>query len=1675
MVKYRYRILIACIISVMFVLSGCAKNGGGDGAANATSATPATTSVSGKVTLSSVAAGGGNIGFKARLKTTYPPMAKALPGRPLGKVTKGTQQSHMRKLNKLVTEVVNRREKAISGIRVQMFDADKPEWLYPIAESTSAGAEGAFTLDTLVNAAANGNAYTDDDPVPSGKYTIVAVGQDCSDKSATDETYPFPDPTDTVCAGNSYRIVVGIQAVVKEFAGDITGNDLSVQSSSGRPKVVSIVGERVIDLDPEADGSYVLSGVKANGNIQIVFNTAMKRSKTPSAIKLMDGSTEVAGVWKMSPDLTIATFYPDADLVEGTTYTLTVDSNNASNYYGNSLSSDFVATFAAEAKDLFAPNADKVKPAHASTDVDLVETIAIQFNEPIDTTNLLVTSSATKDGVTTLNGLGARPAVRPLGDNWYQIIPANPLQLDSFYELTVSGVTDLAGNAMIDKTWQFTTIAQSQGVLPIDENSTPEEISQATTQAEVKSIVANWVSAINNSDQGLFGSMLSADFVMEFNQEGVCSRQPSEICTHDADRSKNLDFDEFMNFIDAWFAQNDKLSGWTGDDSGIHIVGNVPQSADPALVGQEIKVDIEAGSAAFEFNLQYVDANGDVIADADVIKLFLALKNINGVWAITTIGDREIGPERAAGSIAELASATLTTAPVGALPEATRNITFDFVPVTGATSYAVVLNDLSDPSGSTGWIGVVDAASLTTDSTGVATLNYTSVADLDGTDGTLAMPGGTNGPFDREVGQLKDGGAYGWTVVAFGSIVADDFSNLNKDPESDIVAWGSFNEFSIGGQLVQDLTATLTDGTNNLAFDTMSASYTAGTVSTITINISSTGKTEGKVFVYGQYYGEKSFTFDANGDATVEVGVYEGYNWIDITDGVNWWYSTSGSNNVFVDDGGGVQPTAMVVTQVATTDGTTETPVTRSNGQYSVSGDKLVITGTATPGGNVYAYANGITSTGQDVWGNYTEQAGSDGVFSIELPIYKDFNWISIYDDFGNWANVDVFNNSAGATYVDPFSGVDVTSTDGSTVTTVPAGTAIANTGTSYDGMVYPDRDVFIVDTPASVNITGTTSETRDGWWYMNNANFGAYFDGTMFVNASTGKFNFPLQMYPGENWVDLNDANWNWKGILVINLNQDVTAPHEITAVLDTDGVTVLAMSKNEWGDREVDAGDSCQVTVTGSSPASAYKTIYGDVWTNDPETGSSSNSIFEVTADADGNYSALIDIYSGENWVNVNDANWIWQNVLVRSTCANVPIGLDVTSVFEGATTTLVTKVKEFPEDPYSYEYFTTTGSTVTIEGTAKPGATVRVNVNGIGYRQFSTTVGADTGNGTGQFSVEVTLLPDTNWIDVEDGGNWRFLEIRTTGGDDCNTTPCDEQFGGPAPGTGGAGDCFDCGPMPGPMPPESTVVTITAPLDGDVNVTSTTLTATIDLNQFVMDANTVVRVMQTDPYGGVPLAIWSNNVNDIYATDTTLLVDTSGNISLPITLDSTMPTSFIVGVWYNVADNPEFFFPVDGYMINLNCPDCATGGTGGTGDTGGPLLGANPPGDSNVVITAPVTGDLNLGAGTTVTGIMPPLAAGEVARLFVVDASLPDGMPIALMSSDASDPIFAEMGVPEPVPTFTVDASGNFTATLDLDPNLKVQIFMMVWPDSVLVADPAGGMQPGDPLYGFGVEVN
>ena len=1686
MVKHQYRILIACIVSMMLVLSGC-SDGGGSGDAN--SAAPATTQVSGKVTLSSVVSGGAASlkpslhakraneirKSKARIASNAT-NAKSKAGRTAAARSKVQLSKANRKtrLDELAERVISRAPVDVLSANVYLFDADHPEWLKPVAQDQT-DVDG-YSLDVYMNAADNGNAYVDGAPIPSGNYTLVAVGKECSDTILTSKDYPFVIPLeDGGCEGNSYRFIVGVQAVVEKFAGAVE-NSLVVQRSDAKPKVVAVMGEKLNALATNASGEYELAEQAMNNKLQVVFNMAMLRSKAPNAITLTDASDiEVAGVWRMSPDLTVATFEPATSLVTGEVYKITIDNTKVANYFGKGLKDTVIATYTTKASDLLAPDIVSKFPENKAA-VDISTYIMVEFDETVDTNDMTVFAT-TKDGTSgaILNAagdaLGAKPAVKPMGNNRYQILPGVSLELNRIYDIELKGVKDLAGNEMTSQAaWNIVTNSTSEGVdvLTDEEKKDPALVAQVEGQANVKRVIGGWVNAINNSDLGMFGALLTPDFTMQYEKQSKCSREDLSTCSYDINKDGALDYTEFLAFIEGWFSENAQMQfpdpsdttgetflTFTGDDSGIFIQGDAQVAA-----GENIDVDVASGTAAFKFNMtyHYGTAGTAIGADGDgEINLFLGLVNLNGAWMISSISDREIGAIKDVSSLLPITQVT----PIVDLVEGTRDIDFTFTPLAAGTvsSYAVIMYDRNDPSDETGWLTVVDAANVTVGTD--VSVRYTQTADKDAADGQVTLVGGVLGsPFERELGALTDGGRYSWTVIGFETLTAADFvaeGGLQKAPEGDMLAWSKPTEFSIGGAFVQDLTVTLQDADGaSLSFDGTKGAWDAGTSSSMTIVVASENATEGKVFVSGLYYSESAFTFETDGTATVTVPLYEGFNWVEVNVGSNWWFAASPRNNS-VYTSVGVQPKEMIVTSVSA-DGTA---LTRNRyGEYAITTlttAEMTIVGTSTPLANLHFDISGQTATGSPVFESRVVTAGSTGAFEATLPVYAGFNWVGVWDEFGGWMDFGVNNQSTtAATYTAPFSAIAVTDSTGTAATFCASGSTHTNT----DGSILNCwNDTYIVDTPLDVTIAGTAgAKNGSGRWWSNNFNFGTWFDGGLAIDAASGNFSFPLTVFPGENAVGFEDVNFNFMDITIVNVNTSVQAPHEITGVLVAG--TPVTVSTYDWGETYYDVGTACSVTITGSSSGSAGKLIHGDVFNN------GNSEFIEVTADAAGSYEAIVNVYGGnmgpamdqgENWVNMNDARGIWQGTRILSTCTTVPVGLELISVTDGTV--------EMPLvfDPYGGEYRDAAMSNAaTLSGTAKPGAEIIVHVNGSGYREKRITVLAD-----GTWSTAIDLFPQDNWVDVEQGGNWRFTQIRTQGGLDCSMAPCSDMG-------------FS----------QVSALYISDPFNGATNVGVATVTAGLDLAMFPLFGQEVVRAKVTQDDG--TSFSFSSDATEAAVPGNGLITfnTTSGDISFGVNLNSAIGAEIGVGVWGSVMDSPDFVQPIHGARIGVNgfvvdnsaaidCamypsdPACGGGGfavdcqmypsdpaCGGTGG-GVPMLGANPPGSTAVMITGPTNGAVALTTVNVIATVDPAqIPVGGVVRLMVMDPM--SGGPSLLMSSDIAD-MYAMNG------TFTMDGAGNINVPIMLSGAMKEGIFVSIW--SSAMDDPS----MANPVAGYYIEVN
>lgn len=1294
---------------------GCGGGGGGGGGTTGGGGGATTTTISGKVALSSTV--GGSTALKAKPLGASAPMMANAKGRPYGKAMKGSPSAPGNRLGKVVQRAASQAASWISGATVSLYDADHPEWLYPVATADT-DSNGSFTLSALKNAAKNSNAYTDAGTIPSGNYTLIAIGYDYSTSAVTTTTYPYYDTTE----GKAYRLIVGVQGVVSKFEGDVTGNDLTVQSSDASPKVVSLMGKKTSDISTNSAGEYDLGSIASNSAIQVIFDMAMHRANTPNAIKLKDSSgTEISGTWKMSPDLTSATFYPSSTLTENANYKVTISSTATANYYGKGIKSDITAVYMASAPDGIAPNAILISP-ETQTGVDVTTAIKFAVNEAIDINACSVASTPSIGAKPTINTLGYKNVTGSY-DYFYQVVPGDALQLGTTYSITLSGCTDLSGQSMREVTFDFQTASTSSGVTGTG--------TVADAQTAIKASVGKWVDAMNSSDVTLFASMLTGDFSMSYEKEGTrCD--PGQDCSYDLNKDGQLSYDEFIKFIEAWFNENEKIPNWTGDTSGIHLVGEVVEvdrDGNGVIDADDgIKVDESTGTAAFAFRMTYKDENGNTVTgggDSGVIEIYLILKSVNGSWYLSSISDNDN-----TGAIGTSVGSITTGNPTGDQSTGTKTLTFNWTTASGVSSYAVVLLDNADPTGSTGWVGIVDASNFSGSS---ATLDYSSVADIDASDGKIIFIGGSvNGPFSKEL-KLQDGGSYTWMVAGFKTLTASSFTTMmTKEPDSDIIAMSSGTTISIAGTKTATLMVTPQDSTGaNLSFSDSLYAWNAGSASSATLSISTTsGSSEGKVYMYGTYYAEKPITF-TNGTAKVTIDLFEGYTWIDVTDGVNWWYASTNQTKTsyasnYIYTTGGVSYSQLTVDSV--TSGTSTLSMD-AYGYYNIppasTATKVTIKGKASAG-TVYLYNS--TSTTYDT----SSAVVSSGSYTAEVPIYSGYNWISVYDGYGNWAYVNIYNAGSGATYQSPISDVKVNAAG-------PDG----GTGTNYT-----------VNTTSDVTISGLLKNSGNGYWYAYNYTNSKYYSGTLFNNSNS--FSFPLTVYGGYTYVDLYDVNWNWVGITIYNSNTSISGqPNTITAV---DGNAQTPNQYNYYYYTDTD----CSVTIDGKSPTSAGKSIYVYLYNYNSTTG----SIYDyqtITADSSGNYQFTMNVGAGTNYIDVYDSSWNWQGVQVTggSGCTGGIITLS-SDIYVGTTKLGLTS---------GWYYDASSASTVTVTGTAKAGKTVSVYLYaypGSMYvsNTYTTTAYTDL-SGNQIYSIDVPIYNGYNYFTINDGSNWLYPTVYTTGG--------------------------------------------------------------------------------------------------------------------------------------------------------------------------------------------------------------------------------------------------------------------------------------------------------------------
>jgi hypothetical protein len=1317
--------LLSFLLVLMLALSGCGGGGGGSSSGGSSGGSDGTgdggggdeTTISGSVSLSSLAGKPQLEKISAELERSY-------------KTGTLIYSSDLLKVAGIQTQAL------LDFATVELFDADHPEWLYPVSVVLTDG-DGADTFSTRnANASKNLNsdgsqAYNTGDPIPAGNYTVIAS------KSG---------------AGTYGKPLVAVQAVVKTCSGAVTGNDLTAVESDTVPAVKSIS-----KLAKNSDGSFgsTTTTLPLNAAISVNFTSAMARLSVINNISVSSTSGAVTGNWKISADLLSTTFIPDADLTADTVYTVTVKGGKygAVNVYGVSMAADVKGYFKTAAADNLAPTAVKESPT-GSTNVPITSAIRIAANDAMDILSISVSTSPS---------IGDKPFIQyigPIGTQGggeykyvYEIIPSIPLKLNTVYNVTVSGGKDLAGNSMNTLSFSFQTEASTDGV-DSGANTTVQ-----TAQADVKDVLGKWVRAMNDGDVTLLASYMSGDFVWVEDEMG-------------GGMDKNLDgrasLQEFTSFMEMWFGM---LA-----DCGITMSAAVVDVAEDGTITSPGNINIGAGYAMADFAFLLTGTTSGATSTnpscSDMMPdevLYLALKKINGAWFISGGGNKPIMGSPPALKPIELGvpvDGKQFPDPTGGLPLTPE---FTWTGVANVSSYALVVIDTKSDWSEDGWVAFVPGAGTDgqtvkmkfTPKPGWVGDNF--VAPLESRNGGETPVGKAFG-FWRGIEDIVPGGSYHWAIVGFDTSTVSDFSaGKVLDPVSDLLASSLGRDFRVAG-VYPELKVTVTDVTGAITYEPIFEKYDVGSANNVKLNITTldAAGSQGYTSVMVRGYGTNIYNstdFDASGKAFSTVSLFEGSNEVWLCDNFDpmSWNCDGLEKGLMIFTAGGTPPVIEVTSVV-------DQLSNELIGDMSLWRDiKNPTVTTIDVGGTVsdallYGTDLNLNVHSENGMSRATATVSGTGTFAFAgVPVYNGWNSVEIRDS--NDLNQYRFHieTQAGSTYTSPITvAVDYTG-GGGAVTPIYSGIW----GSGYDAGSATQVDITITELYPSDPACAPAPGTYCSLWSQNDSDWNWITGGQIIASSTT----MTVDLFKGMNILNIGDDQNNWINVEiftaggaaflvpneVINVYQGNTDPDKTTPItpVDTGGGPVY------------DIGTDCNVIIVGNT------VTYGDINMDlnyektDQTVYFNEHTTYDKTTyltGPDGNglytYEITKSVYSdGLNHLAMYDGNYDWAGINVTSTGACTPVVFDVGDVTDGVTS--------LPINAYG-DYDAGTLSTVTITGTAKQGKTVTAYV----YGQYSTSVSTTAGAGD-TFSIDVPVYNGFNGIDLTDGSSWQYIGIVTTGG--------------------------------------------------------------------------------------------------------------------------------------------------------------------------------------------------------------------------------------------------------------------------------------------------------------------
>jgi len=345
---------------------------------------------------------------------------------------------------------MNRIFKILVLIAMGVFSAH-PAWCFPSEVTSISPSSGATWVAENTTVTAVFSVEMDNTTISANNFYIKKGGSGTA--IAATVTYDVATrtavltPAANLDSSSSYTIFLSRN--IKTSSGTRINGGSTYSSYSFTTRAANV--PPAVILTTPASGA---TGISRATRITATFSEDIKESTLTSSNFYVSGG--VTGFITYNSSTFVATFTPYTALAYSTTYTVTLTTGITDNASGN-MAANKVWSFTTLAPDTTPPTVTTLSPAANASSIALNTAVSAVFSEDIDGATITAASFTLNNGVTGTVGYNA--ATRTV-----TFTPDAPLGREVTYTATLSSsITDVAGNALVPRSWNFTTI----GTFPV--------------------------------------------------------------------------------------------------------------------------------------------------------------------------------------------------------------------------------------------------------------------------------------------------------------------------------------------------------------------------------------------------------------------------------------------------------------------------------------------------------------------------------------------------------------------------------------------------------------------------------------------------------------------------------------------------------------------------------------------------------------------------------------------------------------------------------------------------------------------------------------------------------------------------------------------------------------------------------------------------------------------------------------------------------------------------------------------------------------------------------------------------------------------------------------------------------------------------------------------------------